>query len=100
SSDLGTFSTRSTGGGDSSQSGGGTTTSSSSATGGQRGESGTRPVRGENGNPTPPVVRRQPSAGQSSQSGSLPPRDGSSRGFPSSSTEHHVHGSLPRRAFP
>ncbi len=98
--DPGTFSTRSTGGGDSSQSGGGTTTSSSSATGGQRGESGTRPVRGENGNPTPPAVRRQPSAGQSSQSGSLPPSHGSSRGYSSSSTAHRVHGSLPSRAFP
>ncbi|WP_298175985.1 cell division protein FtsZ [Saccharomonospora sp.] len=99
--DPGTFSTRGTGNGDSAQSGSGTATSGSSASG-QR-DSGARASQGDADNPTPPVVRRQPSTGRASQSGSLPPSHGASRGYPSSTpspTTHRMHGSLPSRAFP
>ncbi|EHY88377.1 cell division protein FtsZ [Saccharomonospora azurea] len=97
--DPGTFGTRSSSGGDSESGGSGSGTSRDQRDGASR------PSHGDAGNPTPPVVRRAtPSAGQGSQSGSLPSAHGGPRGYsvpsPTSSTTHRTQGSLPSRSFP
>ncbi|WP_197322044.1 cell division protein FtsZ [Saccharomonospora sp. NB11] len=92
--DPGTFGTRSSSG-DSDSSGSLSPTS-------REQRDGTSRSRSEATNPTPPVRRATPSAGQGSQSGSLP--SAGSRGYsvpsPTSSTAHRTQGSLPSRSFP